>query len=292
MFDYAREKQKLDRKHELNEISDKKYNSALKYLAEADTKDRANRTAFAAKQINGLDFNTKEAEIVKEYDAKVNNKIKSTKHKKRLVLGVVHIAIGVAAIITSIVVAVIIDYSYKHRAIEDLPQPTQGGAVGNLTYENGFDTVELEFIHSYIAEGVVVSMHKERGDDAYDRAVPYTVGLAWGYAGANNDKITWAYNNRNLKAKNYDGLDRISIEQTMSLNEIIPADETVIRSLEKIGLGDHIRIFGRLVVVQVHNAVENYRVKSSEIRGDVTEFVIGGPTANEIIYVEKIEKLK
>lgn len=291
MFDYAREKEKLDRQLDGGLISSRQYQHDLHYLNEAQVRIEDNKAQFAAHAIDGLAYNQREAEIVKEYDTKISErKVNMAKSKKtrRNIFGFVGLLFFAAL---AVVVAVTFTEGYKHRSIAGIPEPVQGDAVGSITLTNEFNTVDLEYTHSYVIDGIIVYKEIDTGDNAYSKSIPYVYAMAWGYAAENNSKITWAYNNRNIKAKEYGGLDRLSIEQTVSVNEIIPADDTVKRDLERYGPGDRVQITGCLVKAHIYNAIEDFKVISSEIRGDATDHIGGGPTANEIIYATTVVKI-
>jgi hypothetical protein len=292
MFDYNREKAILDYKLNNQQMNENQYQTALYYLNEAYAKNQQNQDAFRAGLIDGLTYNKREAEIVKEYDMKsTEKKVNVEKQKKAMRNLWGFVALGLGIIIAAVVI-VNVSEGYKHRSVKGIPEPIQAEATGKLSFEIDYTSVELEYMYSYELEGIVIVKEKEEDDnDPYKVAVPYIYGMAWDYAAEHNDEITWGYNNRNLKAKEFKNLDRIKIQETSSINEIIPADETVRRDLDRYGPGDHLRITGNLVKIHAYNAVKDYYVVSSEVRGDVTEFILGGKTANEIIYATKVEKL-
>ena len=291
MFDYAVEKQKLDQQLEGELISREQYDKNIYYLDQAAQEINANRAAFYNRQIDGLTYNQREAEIVKTYDANIHmHKVKAAKAKKarRNILGFVGLAI--CAIIAVVVVNIVTE-GYKHRSIAGIPEPKQSEAVGDIKLTKEYNTIELTYMYSYEIDGLIVFKEIDNGTDAYSSSIPFVFGMAWGYAAEHNSEITWAYNNRNLKAKEYGGLDRLSIERTYAINEIIPADDTVKRDLERYGPGDRIKINGVLVTAHIHNAAEDITVKSSEVRGDMNNAIAGSPTANEILYATNVVKV-
>ena len=291
MFDYAVEKQKLDQQLEGELISREQYDKNIFYLDQAAQKINANRAAFYNRQIDGLTYNQREAEIVKEYDMNIHlHKVKAAKAKKvrRNILGFVGLA---ACAVIAVIVVNIVTEGYKHRSVSGIPEPTQGDAAGSLTLTQDYNTIELTYMHSYEIDGLIIFKKIDTGTDAYSSSIPFIFGMAWGYTAEHNGEITWAYNNRNLKAKEYAGLDRLSIEKSYSINEIIPADDTVKRDLERYGQGDRIKITGILVTAHVYNATEDYTIKSSELRGDMNNAVAGSPSANEVIYATKVTKV-
>ena len=292
MFDYAREKEKLDRQLSGNLISQHQYDKDIKYLNQAYQKIEENKAQFAAQQIDGLAYNKREAEIVKEYDTKVSERqvnLAKAKMKRRNLLGFLGF---IVCAIAAIAVIFAVTNGYKHRSIAGIPEPIQGEAIGNITLTRDYNTLELTYTHSYTIDGIIIYKEIDNGTSAYSSSIPYVFGMAWGYAAEHNSEISWSYNNRNLLAKNYGGLDRLSIEKTYSVNEIIPADDTVERDLVRYGQGDRIKITGCLVKAHVYNAAEEYTVLSSEVRGDITNFIAGGPTANEIIYATSVVKIE
>ena len=295
MFDYAREKEKLDNQLQGNLISINQYQNDIFYLNEANTKIMANKYQFAYHQIDGATYNQRELEIVREYEAKLTehimDDIKETERKQHKHRNVFALASIFIVVFTAVIIGIAITNNYKHRSIAGIPDPEQSITTGSITLKNEFNTVELEYTNSYKIDGLIVLKVIDKDTNAYSQSIPYVYGLAWGYAAANNSRITWSYNNRNIKAKDYGDLDRIAIQNSVSVNEIIPADDEVKQELEKYDLGDRVIIKGNLVKALIYNAVEEYTVKSSESRGDVNDSIAGSPTANEIIYVTSIEKV-
>lgn len=288
MFNYEREKQKLERDLESGTIKQAQYEFGLSELAKLKEKMEDLKIQFNAGHIDGLKYNTIEHELMVAYDAALTNKVRQGQKLKKKIK---HIFYGVSAIVCvliAIIIVVITRENYKHRAIENIPEPIQASTTGKQSLEIGVTKATLSYVAQYVVEGVVVSTQKFESDDVYDETSPYAIGLAWGYAAENNNKITWSIADRNITAKEFGGLDRIKIQNSVAINEIIPADGTVKAAAEKYYLGDHIKITGYLVNVTAENGLGEITKYTSTSRGDVSNSFTGNPSANEIIYATEI----
>lgn len=288
MFNYEREKQKLERDLESGTIKQAQYEFGLSELNKLKEKMEDLKIQFNAGHIDGLKYNTIEHELIVAYDAALTNKERQGRKLKKKIK---HIFYGISAIVCVLIaigIVIIARENYKHRAIENIPEPIQANTTGKQSLEIGVTKATLSYVAQYVVEGVVVSTQKFESDDAYDEISPYAIGLAWGYAAENNNKITWSIADRKITAKEFGGLDRIKIQNSVAINEIIPADETVKAAAEKYYLGDHIKITGYLVNVTAENGLGKTTRYASTTRGDFSNNFTGGPSANEIIYATEI----
>lgn len=288
MFNYEREKQKLERDLESGTIKQAQYEFGLSELNKLKEKMEDLKIQFNAGHIDGLKYNTIEHELMVAYDAALTNKERQGRKLKKKIKHIFYGISAVVCILIAIGIVIIARENYKHRAIAGIPEPVQTTTTGSKSLEIGVTKATLSYVAQYAAEGVVVSTQKFESDDAYDETAPYAIGLAWGYAAENNDKITWSYAGRNIAAKEFGGLDRIKIQNSVAINDIIPADETVKAAAEKYYLGDHIKITGYLVNVTTENGLGKTTRYTSTTRGDISNSFTGGPSANEIIYATEI----
>lgn len=288
MFNYDREKGKLDKDLEFGRLSEKKYQYAIECLDETAEKIRQLKEQLDAGQIDGKKYNLKELEIIHTYDAALSQSAHSNEHAKKVAKNIFYIVSAVACFAIAIGVTIIARENYKHRSVAGIPEPIQQKGEGDKEFQTGYTYVKIKYIASYTIDGIIISKEKAEPDNAYYEAVPYAVGLAWGYAAEHNHEISWNYANRNIKAVDIGNLDRIKITKDSSINELIPANEDISKQIDKYYLGDRIKIKGYLVDVAAENGLGKYSAASSLIRGDTTNFIVGGASANEIIYVTDI----
>ena len=288
MFNYEKEKQKLDRELEFGRLDQKKYNFALARLNEASEQITQLKADLEAGRVDGKKYNFKELEIIRAYDAALTQKVEHNKNVKKKAKNIFYFISAIACFIVAGVIFIAAREGYKHRSIANIPEPEQEIATGEKSFDLEYTHVELEFIAKYSIEGVVIAKEKFSPDDIRSEVMPYAVGLAWGYAAEHNNEISWAYNNRNIKAESNDTLDRIKITTSSSMNELIPANEEISKQIDNYYLGDHVTFKGYLVKVSAENAIEKFEASSSRVRGDTTNYVVGGASANEIIYVTDV----
>ncbi|MBR6098032.1 hypothetical protein IKP94_04795 [Candidatus Saccharibacteria bacterium] len=291
MFDYEREKQKLERDLETGTIKQSQYEFGLSELNKLKEKMEDLKIQYNAGHIDGLKYNTIEHELMVAYDAALTNKMRQGRMLKKKIKHIFYGITAILCVIAAIIVVIIARENYKHRAISDIPEPVQVSTTGSKSLEIGVTKAQLSYVAGYTVEGVIISTEKFETDDAYDEVSPYAIGLAWGYAAENNDKITWARASRNVIAKEFGGLDRIKIQSSAAMNEIIPADDTVKAAAEKYYLGDRIKITGYLVNVTAENGLGKIVRYTSTTRGDTSNNFTGSPSANEIIYATEITQV-
>jgi len=291
MFNYEREKQKLERDLETGTIKQSQYEFGLSELNKLKEKMEDLKIQYNAGHIDGLKYNTIEHELMVAYDAALTNKVRQGRMLKKKIKHIFYGITAILCVVAAIIVVIIARENYKHRAISGIPEPVQVSTTGSKSLEIGVTKAQLSYVAEYTVEGVIISTEKFETDDAYDEVSPYAIGLAWGYAAENNDKITWARASRNVTAKEFGGLDRIKIQSSAAMNEIIPADDTVKAAAEKYYLGDRIKITGYLVNVTAENGLGKTVRYTSITRGDTSNNFTGGPSANEIIYATEITQV-
>lgn len=288
MFNYDRERGKLDKDLEFGRLNEKKYKYAIECLDETAEKIRELKAKLDTGAIDGKQYNLGEIEIIRAYDAALSQSAHSTENAKKSAKNIFYIVSAIACFVVAIGIVLIARENYKHRSIANIPAPIQQKGEGSKEFEVGYTTVKLKYLASYTIDGIIISKDKAEPENAYYEAIPYAIGLAWGYAAQYNHDITWSYANRNIKAEKYGDLDRIKITEDSAINELIPADDDIAKRIDKYYLGDRIKIKGYLVNVTAENGLGKYAASSSMIRGDTTNFIVGGASANEIIYVTDI----
>ena len=200
------------------------------------------------------------------------------------------------AIIIGVIAAVAMSINVKNgyrRGIAGIGEPVQGPAEGFIHQKIGDYDLSITFINSYDIEGLVVHTRNYTTNNIGDQLSPCDIGLAWGIVAENNDKIDfkWSHGNRFLNLfydpeieKQLDG--RSNIDRHISNNHVIPADMSIFWQLRSIHTGDHVRLKGYLVNVEVitRNG-QSFFWYSSLTREDV------GDGACEVMYVTSVEWL-
>jgi hypothetical protein len=180
------------------------------------------------------------------------------------------------------------------RGIKGLGEPIQTEAEGSAKkFVNGYEA-DITFKAEYEIEALVV--HTKQYDSKVSGALaPVDLALAWGKTAEYNDRIdfNWSQSGR-FYYWHVDDLDDLmpvgdvdNVNWSSSNNHIIPADDSVKRTVLKIRRGDRVKLKGYLVNVYAEDGKGNtFTWNSSTTRTDT------GDGACELIYVTKAEIIK
>jgi hypothetical protein len=180
------------------------------------------------------------------------------------------------------------------RGIKGLEEPIQTEAEGSAKkFVNGYEA-DITFKAEYEIEALVV--HTKTYDSKVSGALaPVDLALAWGKTAEYNDRIdfNWSQSGR-FYYWHVDDLDDLmpvgdveNVNNSSSNNHIIPADDSVKRTVLKIRRGDRVKLKGYLVDVYAEDGKGNtFTWNSSTTRTDT------GDGACELIYVTKAEIIK
>ena len=172
------------------------------------------------------------------------------------------------------------------------PEPIQEEASGSTTMHKGGYTVNIEYKASYKVDALVVHRKKYSDSGLGGKLSPVDLALAWGKVAENNTKINfhWHQSGRwySWHVNDLDELipvgDVENVEQSSANTHIIPANDTVERTVKKIRRGDRVKLEGYLVFVNaVNDSGATFTWNSSLTREDT------GDGSCEVFYVTKAE---
>ena len=180
------------------------------------------------------------------------------------------------------------------RAVAGIADPVQEPAEGKTKMEIGGYDVDINYLYSYDISALVVSAKDYSDHDLEGKLVPKDLALAWGKVAEYNDRINfhWRQSGRwyYWKVNTYEEISHVGgpdgVACNSANNHLIPADDSVRNSIEKVKKGDYIRIKGYLVNVDARNDKgDTFFWNSSTTREDT------GDGACEVIYVTGLEWL-
>lgn len=184
--------------------------------------------------------------------------------------------------------------SGSRNSVAGIPAPVQQNATGEVTTTAGDYDVKITYKASYEIEALVVSVKNYHGSAFGDLLAPRDAALAWGTVAEHNEDIDfhwrqsgrWYYWNVN----SYEELAPVGKESDVNTqsanNHLIPADDNVLKQINKIKTGDHIKITGYLVDVKGEKPDGSYYTWSSSTSRNDT-----GDGSCELIYVTNLEFL-
>jgi hypothetical protein len=182
----------------------------------------------------------------------------------------------------------------KQRSVAGIRNPIQTAARGEKQItRNGYE-LTLDYKYAYDIEGLVVTTRDYNGSSLEDKLAPKDVGLAWGNVAEYNTQLGfhWVAKKRALGLnEDIDSWGKKqalvgSVEDAMkqySNNHLVVLDLLVQESIEKIKVGDHVRIKGYLVNIDGDSGNKHYSWHSSTKRDDL---------GCEVILVESVEWLE
>ncbi len=182
----------------------------------------------------------------------------------------------------------------KQRSVAGIREPIQTEASGvEQMVISGYD-ITLNYHYAYDIEGLVVSTNNYYGSSPEDKLSPRDIGLAWGKVAELNVQVGfhWQPTDRGLKNK-VDSQEKLALVGSVSdvlkqysNNHLVALDDSTRKAIQRIKVGDHIRVQGYLVYIDGHSpSKKDFYWYSSTSRDDV------GGTACEIILVKSIEWL-
>lgn len=180
----------------------------------------------------------------------------------------------------------------KRRGVSGIPDPVQTQATGQTKIFSGDYTLNVTYLYEYDIKALVVSTHNYSSSNVGDKISPRDLALAWGPVAAYNNVVdfNWRQSGRwyYWNVKTYEEIDKVGgvagVTQHSSNNHIIPADDNVRRSVNKIKVGDYVRLKGYLVSIEGSSTDgKTFSWSSSTSRSD------DGNHACEVIYVTSVE---
>lgn len=180
------------------------------------------------------------------------------------------------------------------RGIKGLGEPVQTEAEGSAKkFVNGYEA-DITFKAAYEIEALVV--HTKKYDSKVSGALaPVDLALAWGKVAEYNDKIDFHWSQSGRWATwRVDDIDELmplgdveNVDRSSSNNHIIPADDSIKKTVMKIRRGDRVKLKGYLVDVDAADSKGNtFKWNSSTSRTDK------GDGACELIYVTEAKIIK
>ena len=266
-----------------------------------------------------------DAKLYNEWDANIRRDISGISNRVDF-LGELHrkeerkkkslAVIGVAAAIGGVCAFFAVpQYLHAHRTIAGIPEPIQinidvmvseaekkGEKIekGKTISGDGY-RAEMNYLASYDIKGLVVEVddYDGNGAQAFDKAIPRDISLAWGKSAEFSNAIKWSHGNRKLK-REYDGsifqkypITREDIASTSSNNHILVDDDRLYRKLKRVRIGDYIEMKGYLVEAVISDDLGRnpYKVSSSLVRNDYSTSVFDTRMSCEIMYITDLEWL-
>ena len=194
-------------------------------------------------------------------------------------------------IIIAIVVFALVQHGGRRRGVAGIGDPVQKPAHGGTEMEIDGYKLNISYLYSYDISALVVSTHDYAGTDLGGKLAPRDFALAWGTVAQYNDKIDfhWRQSGRwyNWQAKSYEEIEPVGgvegVSKQSANNHIIPADDTVRKSIKKIKKGDYIKLTGYLVNIDgAKDDGSTFWWNSSTTRNDT------GDGSCEVIYVTAV----
>ncbi len=184
----------------------------------------------------------------------------------------------------------------RRRAIAGIGDPIQKEAEGTLTPDiEGYDTT-ITYLYSYEIEGLVLSAKEYTDYSIGGKLASRDIGLAWGKVAEYNTKVNFHWKQRNRWLEYYlDSYEELEffggyegITRNVSNNHAIALDPEIRKQINRIKKGDHVRLKGYLVNVDIVRERDGAIIPwhSSVSREDE------GDGACEVIYVTGVEMLK
>lgn len=220
------------------------------------------------------------------------SKIKNNKHNMLYIIGISCIVL--CALIYSIIYKTRLDEKY-----EGVLEPKQTATSGSIIKRINGVNVALNLVANYQIMGRVVDVERYNNSgkisDEYSMLNSLSqidLGISWNdmAISKNNNKVTWiSKGDRHLQAIYKDrrwvdemgGLDKIN--QSWSNNHLIPSNNIVAEDINKIKVGDFVKIEGYLVNLMCElTAVKYIKYYTSMTRTDT------GSGACEVIYVTNV----
>lgn len=199
-----------------------------------------------------------------------------------------------AAVIVIGLAIVLMGSKGKQRAVAGIKDPLQTEAAGQAKMSvDGYD-ITVNYLYAYDISALVVSIHNYSGSGIGDKLAPRDLALAWGDVAAYNTLVdfhwqqsgrwySWRVNSDAEIAK-VGGIQGVT--EHSSNNHLIPADDTVKKQIQKIKVGDYVRIKGYLVNLGGSKPDgTTFYWNSSTTRSD------SGAHSCEVIYVTGVEWL-
>ena len=209
-----------------------------------------------------------------------------THRKRRLIL------FGIFLVILLMFPPIYNSLQGKQRSVAGIRNPIQTAARGEKQITRNDYELTLDYIYAYDIEGLVVSTRDYNGSTLEDKLSPKDVGLAWGSVAEYNTQVgfKWTTGDRRLGPK-VDSWEKIAplvgsmedLYKQFSNNHLVVLDLLVQESVEKIKVGDHVRIKGYLVNIDGDSGKKHYSWHSSTKRDDL---------GCEVILVESVEWLE
>ena len=181
------------------------------------------------------------------------------------------------------------------RSIPNIPEPKQTAAKGGTDFVLSGYNVHADYLYAYDIEALVVHTKNYYGNDIGAKLAPRDLALAWGSVAAYNNTIDfhWKQHGRWYfwQVNSYEELAPLGtandVNRQSANNHLIPASNSVRKSIKKIRTGDHIRLKGYLVnITAVDSSGSPYYWNSSVSRSDT------GNGACEVMYVTEVSILK
>lgn len=182
------------------------------------------------------------------------------------------------------------------KYLDSIPNPIQTSTSGKTVKTINGSNIDISFVSTYKASGLVVDVQKYLGINVQNQLSPRDIGLAWGVLSKKESlkKIEWtSLGNRFLHwvAKDNRWINKIGgksvINECFSNNHLIPSDDKTKKLIKSIKKGDYIRVEGYLVNVHISKSDGSYLYwNTSTSRTD------SGDGACEIIYVTNVVWLK
>ncbi|MBR6939668.1 MAG: hypothetical protein IKH65_02570 [Clostridia bacterium] len=180
-------------------------------------------------------------------------------------------------------------------SVAGLPDPIQTAATGGTEFEAGDYSIKVTYKYAYELDALAISTKDYFGSAMNDLIAPVDVAFAWGKVAEYNDRIDfhWRQSGR-WYYWSVDGGEDLSpvggvdgINQHSANCHLIPADDTVRKTVKSIKTGDHVKLSGYLIDLKGEKADGSYRTWNSSVSRNDT-----GDGACEVIYVTKISIVK
>lgn len=182
----------------------------------------------------------------------------------------------------------------KQRAVSGIKDPVQTEAAGQTKMAvDGYD-ITVKYLYAYDISALVVSTHNYSGLGIGDKLAPRDLALAWGDVAAYNKGIDfhWQQSGRwyswhvktDAEAGKVGGIQGIT--EHSSNNHVMPANAAVKKLIQKIKVGDYVRLKGYLVNIDGSKPDgTSFYWYSSTTRSD------SGAHSCEVVYVTEVEWL-
>ncbi len=180
-------------------------------------------------------------------------------------------------------------------SLSSLNEPIQEKASGTKRIKIDDEYINITRLYSYKIQARVINTRQYMGYNLMNKLSPVDFGLAWGnmVLDNNRDKVTF-YSlgdrlinyriNDNNWVSNVGG--REFVNQHISSNHIIPANETIKGKLLSVRKGEYVELEGYLVTAYTTDSDSYIYWSSSDSRTDI------GDNAREVIYVTGVKWLK